>query len=206
MAHFHLKDSCDVKTLLFCLAFNLAFVAIEAIVGWKSNSAGLLSDAGHNLSDSFGLFLSFLAICIGRNQNAMNKSISQSITIANGLFLIIATILIMVESVEKIIFPQEVNSKAVIITSLIAIVVNAFTAWLLKRDYEQNINIKVAYFHAAIDMLVSVGVVISGIIVFFTKWYIIDSIVGLFVSFVIVYPLVKLFKDILNYGTNRKNA
>lgn len=112
----------------------------------------------------------------------------------------------MVESVEKIIFPQEVNSKAVIITSLIAIVVNAFTAWFLKRDYEQNINIKVAYFHAAIDMLVSVGVVISGIIVFFTKWYIIDSIVGLFVSFVIVYPLVKLFKDIFNYGTNRKNA
>ena len=79
MAHFHSHNHTEhsvntpVRILYICLAINLIFVATEAFVGWKSNSTGLLSDAGHNLSDALGLLLSLAAIYLNRSGNKTNQ-------------------------------------------------------------------------------------------------------------------------------------
>lgn len=203
MTHFHKTHQSlpfkgtSIKILCLCFVINIVFVVIETFWGWKSNSTALLSDAGHNLSDTLGLLLSLVALVLEKSRTDGRKSVAQYITLVNGLLLLTAVVIIIVESVEKIAFPQEFDTEIVILTSSIAIVINGFTFWLLKKNQRYNINIRAAYLHAATDMLVSVGVVTSGVVVFFTEWYIIDSILSLFVALVVAVPSTKLIKDAL---------
>lgn len=195
-SHHHGHDggpkNTPIRVLYFCLVLNLLFVAAEAWAGWRSNSTGLLSDAGHNLADVLGLLLSLIAIYMERAKGSINKKLSKYVTLTNGLLLIGAVSLIIFESIEKIVHPQQVHAETVIIVSVAAIVVNGFTAWLLMRGEKNDINIKAAYLHAASDMLVSVAVVISGIIISFTGWNIIDPALSLLVSLFIAVPALKL--------------
>ena len=198
MAHFHSHNHTEhsantsVRTLYICLAINLLFVAAEAFAGWKSNSTGLLSDAGHNLSDALGLLLSLAAIYLNRSGNKTNQTVSRYITLANGLLLLGAIALIVYESIDKIIHPQEINATAVIAVSSVAIFINGLTAWLLMKGQGDDINIKAAYLHAATDALVSVSVVISGIIISTTGWNMIDPLLSLAISIFIALPTIKL--------------
>ena len=198
MAHFHSHKHTEhsvnspVRILYICLAINLIFVAAEAFAGWKSNSTGLLSDAGHNLSDALGLLLSLAAIYLNRSGNRTNQAVSRYITLANGLLLLGAIALIVYESIDKIIHPQEINATAVIAVSSVAIFINGLTAWLLMKGQGDDINIKAAYLHAATDALVSVSVVISGIIISTTGWNMIDPLLSLAISIFIALPTIKL--------------
>lgn len=195
-SHHHGHDggpkNTPIRVLYLCLVVNLLFVAAEAWAGWRSNSTGLLSDAGHNLADVLGLLLSLIALYMNRAKGSINKKLSKYVTLTNGLLLIGTVSLIIFESIEKIVHPQQVHAETVIIVSVAAIVVNGFTAWLLMRGEKNDINIKAAYLHAASDMLVSVAVVISGIIISFTGWNIIDPALSLLVSFFIAVPALKI--------------
>ena len=209
MAHFHSHNHTEhsvntqVRILYICLAINLIFVAAEAFAGWKSNSTGLLSDAGHNLSDALGLLLSLAAIYLNRSGNRTNQTVSRYITLANGLLLLGAIALIVYESIDKIIHPQEINATAVIAVSSVAIFINGLTAWLLMKGQGDDINIKAAYLHAATDALVSVSVVISGIIISTTGWNMIDPLLSLAISIFIAFPTIKLIRTALKTIRNR---
>lgn len=209
MAHFHNHShnggvkNAPVRILYICLALNLLFVALEAFAGWRSNSAGLLSDAGHNLGDALGLLLSLFAIYMNSAGGIKSKSLSGYITLANGLLLSGAVVIVLFESVGKIMHPAEVDAGAVITVSATAIVVNGLTAWLLMKEEKNDINIKAAYLHAATDMLVSVSVVVSGIIISFTGWNMIDPVLSLAVSVFIAVPAIKLLIAALRNIINR---
>ena len=209
MAHFHSYKHTEhsvnapVRILFICLAINLIFVAAEVFAGWKCNSTGLLSDAGHNLSDALGLMLSLAAIYLNRAGNMVSQIVSRYITLANGLLLLGAIFLIVYESIDKIIHPQEINATAVIAVSSVAIFINGLTAWLLMKGQGDDINIKAAYLHAATDALVSVSVVISGIIISTTGWNMIDPLLSLAVSIFIALPAIKLIFTALKTIRNR---
>lgn len=190
--HHHETAGIPARVLVLAIVINVIFVATEAGMGWWSNSTGLLSDAGHNLSDVLGLILSLIAIGLESRARSSSKKISRYITLANGLLLMAAVVLILVESIEKIISPVEVNGTAVIVTSAIAIFINGFTAWLLMRGGSDNINIKAAFLHAATDMLVSVAVVVSGVIIRVSGWNLVDPLLSLIVTVIIAVPTVKL--------------
>ena len=190
--HHHETAGIPARVLVLAIVINVIFVATEAGMGWWSNSTGLLSDAGHNLSDVLGLILSLIAIGLESRARSSSKKISRYITLANGLLLMAAVVLILVESIEKIISPVEVNGTAVIVTSAIAIFINGFTAWLLMRGGSDNINIKAAFLHAATDMLVSVAVVVSGVIIRVSGWNLVDPLLSLIVTVIIAVPTIKL--------------
>lgn len=198
MAHHHSHNhtehsvSAHIGILYLCIAINIIFVAAEAFAGWRSNSAGLLSDAGHNLSDALGLLLSLIAIYMNRAKNKASQIASKYITLGNGLLLLVAIPLIIYESIDKIINPLLINTTTMISVSSVAILINGLTAWLLMKGQGNDINIKAAYLHAATDMLVSVCVVISGIIISVTGWNIIDPLFSLAVSIFIAFPTIKL--------------
>lgn len=190
--HHHEIVGVSARVLTIAIVINVCFVAAEAIVGWWSNSTGLLSDAGHNLSDVLGLVLSLFAIGLESHGKKSAHKISRYVSLANGLLLLAAVVLIVEESIGKIINPVDVNGTAVIITSAIAIFINGFTAWLLMKGNRDNINIKAAFLHAATDMLVSVAVVLSGVIIRVSGWNLADPLLSLIVSVVIAVPTVKL--------------
>lgn len=197
--HHHIQDvqSKNILVLWICIVINLLFVAIEAIIGWRSNSTGLLSDAGHNLSDVLGLILSLVAIYMARSASQSSHRVSLWITLANSLLLMFAVVIISVESVRKIFSPAEVDASAVVFVAAMGIVVNGVTVWLLMRDKGEDINIRAAYLHAASDALVSIGVVASGGLIYLTGINVIDPIVSIIITLVVAVPTIRLIASVL---------
>ncbi len=189
------------------MALNLAFVIVEAVAGIVGNSLGLLSDAGHNLSDVFSLLLAMLALKLASSHATKRftygrRKASVLISLLNAIILLVAVGAIMVESVEKFFSPTEVNGTLIIWTAAVGIVINGVTAWVLSRQQQHDINTRGAFLHMLADTLVSVGVVVSGIVIHYTGWTIVDPIIGLVIAVVILVSTWELLSESLRMSTD----
>ena len=190
MAHEHHAHNLQLsKMLIVCSVINLLYVVIEAGVGMAVSSAGLVSDAGHNLSDVATLLISLVAVNIATSKPEAAKGL----TIANAVLLLAAVALIAVEGISKLISPEPVQGTIVSLTAGIGIIINGVTAYLLMREQDRDINIKASFLHMLSDTLVSVGVLVSGLVIAKTGLYIIDPIVSLVIAAIILVPALRLF-------------
>ena len=188
------------KAFIWGIILNLGFVLAEFGAGFWFNSLGLLSDAGHNLSDVASLILAMLAfrlakVSANKKYTYGYKKSTVLVSLLNAIILIVAVVFIISESIEKLMNPQPVEGGAMAWVAGIGVFINAFTAWLFIKHKDNDLNVKGAYLHMAADALVSVGVVISGIVIMFTDWYIIDPIVGIVIALIIIYSTWGLLRD-----------
>ena len=179
------------KSYIIGIALNSFFVVIEFGAGFWYNSLGLMSDAGHNLSDVAALCLSLLAFRLTRVKTNENytygyKKSTVLVSLLNAVILLIAIGFILAESIQKFANPQPIEGKAIAYVAGIGVIVNALTAFLFMKDKDKDLNVKGAYLHMAADALVSIGVVASGIVISYTGWYIIDPIIGICIALVIL--------------------
>lgn len=207
MSHHHHEHTSSQATdkgmrriLIISISLNLLFVFIEAGVGIWKNSLSLLSDAGHNLSDVFSLALVLIGFYLARRAANSHytygyKKSTILISLLNALLLLVAVGIIIAESVHKLRSPMAIDGAAISWTAGIGILVNGITTLLLLRGQQNDLNIRGAFLHMAADTMVSVGVVISGIIIAFTGWYIIDPIISLVIALVILISTWELLHD-----------
>lgn len=184
------------------IVLNSAFVVLEVIAGLWSHSLSLLTDAGHNLSDVAGLALALLAfkltkVSANREYTYGYKRSTIIVSFFNALVLFIAVGFIGYEAVMRFIHPETIAGGTMAWVAFAGIGVNAVTAWLFVKDKDTDLNIKGAYLHMAVDAIVSFGVVISGLIIYFTHIYWIDSVVSLIVAIVILKGTWSLLSDSL---------
>lgn len=186
------------KAFVLGIILNGAFVIVEAVFGFMTDSLALLSDAGHNLGDVFSLLLSLIAFKLmtvqpnKRYTYGYRKS-SILISFLNACILLASVGIIIYESIQKLCHPVAMNGDTIAIVAAIGVLINAFSAWLFFKDKEKDLNIKGTYWHLAADALVSVGVVVSGLIMHYTQWYILDPIIGIMIALVILYSTWNLF-------------
>ena len=198
----HLVPASLNKIFIFCIALNLLFVVIEAGVGFIYNSLGLLSDAGHNLSDVFSLLLALVAFRMAKLHATHHftygyKKATILISLVNAVILLVAVGAILIESIYNLKHPVPVSGQAISWTAGIGILINGLTTWLLMRDRKKDLNVQGAFLHMMMDTLVSVGVVISGILISYTGWNWIDSIISLLIAAVILFSTFGLLKESL---------
>ena len=189
--HHHMMPTSMNGIFVFCIVLNLLFVGVEALVGWTQNSLSLLSDAGHNLSDVFSLVLVLIAFHLAKVQAKSHytyglKKSTVLISLVNALLLLAAIVGIVYESILKFTEPVDVNGVAVSWTAGIGILIIGLTVVLLMLGQKRDINVRGAFLHMVADTLVSVGVVVSGIIIAFTGWNVVDPIVSLIIAFIIL--------------------
>ena len=190
------------KAFIIGITLNIAFVIVEFGVGFYYNSLGLLSDAGHNLGDVASLVLAMLAFRLQKvhPNNRYTYGYKKStilVSLLNAVILLVAVGIIIAESVDKLFHPVSVDGSAIAWTAGVGVVINALTAWLFMKDKDKDLNVKGAYLHMAADALVSVGVVVSGIIITYTGWSIIDPIIGLGIAVIIIVSTWGLLHDSL---------
>jgi cobalt-zinc-cadmium efflux system protein len=188
------------RAFIIGIVLNLLFVGIEFFAGWYNNSMALISDAGHNLVDVFSLVLALMAFRMARvkSNDQMTYGYSKTTILAslvNAVFLFVAIGGIAWESFQRLIDPQVIRGEVTIIVASIGILINAITAFLFYRDKDKDLNIKGAYLHLMADALVSLGVVISGIVIVFTDWFIVDTIMSFIIIVVIFISTWSLFRD-----------
>lgn len=211
MSHSHNKhsDSHSHPPYTFNRAFalavglNLAFTIIEAIYAISANSMSLLADAGHNLGDVLGLLFSWGAYWLLTKKSSENFSYGYRRTtilaaIMNALILVGTSAIIGYESIFKLIHPAVVQESTVIIIATIGVLINASTALLFMRGRHDDLNIKGAYLHLAYDALISVGVVVTGVLILLSGWHLLDPIVGLLIVFAILAGTWGLLRDSVN--------
>jgi len=201
--HDHTPKITNLNTAFIVgIILNSAFVIAEVIAGLISHSLSLLTDAGHNLSDVAGLALALLAFKLTKvgSNNKYTYGYKRSTIIVsffNAVILFASVGVIAYEAVVRFINPEPISGSTMAFVALGGIFVNAITAYLFVKDKDKDLNVKSAYLHMAMDAIVSFGVVISGVIIYFTNYYWIDSVVSLIVGLIILRGTWSLLKDSL---------
>lgn len=205
--HTHAHHSGQLnRAFVAGIVLNLLFVVIEAGAGIYSNSLALLSDAGHNLSDVASLSMALLAFRLARVKTSETYTYGYQkttilVALANAVILLIAIGSIGWQAIHREFgndlqaYAEPVHSRVMIIVAAIGIVINSVTALLFFRDKEKDLNVKGAYLHLAADATISAGVVVSGIIILYTNWYWLDSVVSVLIMIVIFAGTWKLLKE-----------
>lgn len=202
--HYHhavVADNGKMRKILWAsIILNLLFVGVEAGVGLWQNSLSLLSDAGHNLSDVFSLVLVVVGLHLVQVHSNERytygyKKSTILISLANALLLLVAVGVIIAESIHKLRQPASIDGTVISWTAGIGILINGLTTFLLMRGQKDDLNIRGAFLHMAADTLVSIGVVISGIVITYTNWFIIDPIISIVIAIVILVSTWELLRD-----------
>ncbi|MEO5890246.1 MAG: cation diffusion facilitator family transporter [Ferruginibacter sp.] len=190
--HHHNVDPVNMnKAFVWGIALNLAFVIIEVIAGFYNHSLSLLSDAGHNLADVGSLALSLLAFQMLKKKATEKytygyRKTSILVALFNAVVLLISIGIIAYEGIRRLFDPQVVAGINVSIIAAIGIAINFLSARLFFKNKESDMNVKSAYLHLMADALVSLGIVIGGIIIYFTKWYWLDPVISIVIAVVIL--------------------
>jgi cobalt-zinc-cadmium efflux system protein len=119
------------------------------------------------------------------------------VALFNAVVLLVSIGAILVESVRRLFTPEKLPGLTIALVAGMGIVINFVSAIVLRRDKESDLNIKSAYMHLMADALVSLGLVIGGVIIYFTNWYRVDVILSLVVAVVILISTWRLLKDSL---------
>ncbi len=201
--HNHTVHAEDVNmAFVIGIILNFSFVIIEVIVGIAIHSLSLLSDAGHNLADVGMLALSLLAFRMMKIKSNERytygyKKTSVFVALLNSVILLISIGAIVYEAFHRLFTPEPLPGKTIAIVAGIGILVNGLSAMLFMKGKDKDLNVKSAYIHLLSDALVSLGIVIGGIIIIYTQWYILDSILSLIIAGVILISTWNLLRDSL---------
>lgn len=182
------------------ITLNTGFVLVEGVYGFLSGSMALVADAGHNLSDVLGLLIAWGAtILSGRSPSQRFtygfKSSSILAALMNAALLLIAIGAIAIEAIHRLIEPSPVQGGTVVIVAAIGIVINTATALLFLSGRKTDLNIRGAFLHMAADALVSLGVLISGVLIGATGLVWIDPVTSLLIVLVIAIGTWGLLKE-----------
>ncbi|WP_133136538.1 cation diffusion facilitator family transporter [Legionella rowbothamii] len=195
-SHSHGPVTYD-RAFLIAITANGLFVLLQIVFAYLSNSTSLLADAFHNLGDVLGLVLAWIATSLMKRAPTMKatyglKKISILSALANGILLVFTCGIIATEAMYKLFSPTEIQAVSVMIVAGIGIVINFSTALLFMRGSD-DLNIKSAYLHLFYDALISVGVVVAAVLIYFTGWLWLDPVVGLVIAFIILKGTWSLF-------------
>jgi cobalt-zinc-cadmium efflux system protein len=202
--HHHAPKVANLnRAFIIGIAMNAIYVVIELSAGFYYNSLSLISDAGHNLSDVAALALALFAFRLAKIKATDKftygyRKSTILVSLINSVVLFIAIGCIIWESVHRLQHPVEISGQPVAIVAGIGILINAVSAMLFFRDKENDLNVKGAYIHLVADAAVSLGVVISGILISAFQIYWLDMITSLVIVLVIFYSTWNLFKDSLS--------
>ncbi len=194
------KITTLTKAFVVGIVLNLMYVVIQIVIGLKINSLSLLSDAGHNFLDVAGLALSMLAFKLTKSKASEKytygyRKSSILISLLNAVLLLVSVAGIAYEAIFRFSQPQVLPPGNIIaIVAAIGIAINGISAFMFFKDKESDINVKGAFLHLLSDALVSFGIVMGGIIIYFTKIYWIDPLLSIIICIVIISSTWSLLK------------
>ncbi|MFO7935801.1 MAG: cation diffusion facilitator family transporter [Bacteroidales bacterium] len=199
----HHRRPVNVKNLLVATLLNFVITIAEFAGGILSNSLALLSDALHNLSDTFATFIAYLAIKIGKRDADMKKTFGYKrieilAALLNAVILIIMSIYLVREAYLRWQDPQPIKSMIMLVVGMIGLLANVFAVVILRKDSGKSINVKAAYVHLIGDSLSSVVVIIGGILIQLFEVYWIDPLITLLICIYLIREAFIILKESVN--------
>jgi cobalt-zinc-cadmium efflux system protein len=199
----HHHHPVNVKNLLAATFLNLVITVLEVAGGLLSGSLALLSDALHNLSDTFATFVAYMATVIGKREANQKKTFGYKrveilAALLNAVILIVMSAYLLKEAWERWNDPQEINSLIMLVVAMIGLLANLYAVIILKKDAHKSINVKAAYIHLIGDSLSSVVVIVGGVLIQIFKIYWIDPVITVLISIYIIRSGFLILKQSVN--------
>jgi cobalt-zinc-cadmium efflux system protein len=198
--HNHNHHQVEGKNLLFSIVLNSVITVAQIIGGILSGSLALISDALHNFSDVLSLVFSYIANKLSKKKASLNQTFGYKraeilTAFINAITLIIVALYLVFEATIRFFHPEVIKSSLVIWMSILGILINGFSALMLKKDADHNLNMKSAYIHLFSDMMASVAVLIGGILMKYYQVYWIDSLLTFAIAIYLIFIGLDLLRD-----------
>ncbi len=198
MSHHHHHHDNDTKNLKLVFWLNLGFAILELVGGLLSNSVAIISDALHDLGDSLAILLAWILAKLALHPRTKNysygwKRFSLVGALLNALILIGGSIFILTETIPRVLTPEPVASWLMIAMAIFGLAVNGFAVY--KMQAGKSMNEKVISLHLWEDVLGWAVVLIGAIVIYFTGWFVLDSLLAIGVSIYIIINAFKTLKE-----------
>lgn len=201
-SHSHSQgNNINKKRLILALIVIGSWMVVELIGGLWTGSLALLADAGHMFSDFFNLFIS-LAAMIAAGKAVTNKKTFGNhryeilAALFNGAALLVISIFIVSEAIQRAGTSQEILGGPMIIIAALGLFANILCLYILSSgEIKENLNMKGAFFHVIGDTLGSVGAIIAGLSIYFFNWYAVDLVLSAGIAVLIGIAGLKLCKE-----------
>jgi cobalt-zinc-cadmium efflux system protein len=198
----HLSGSSE-RAVFFGFLITFLYMLVEFLGGYLSGSLALTTDAIHMLADVGALLSAWAGFYFGRLPRSPRKTFGYQrfeilASLSNSFFLLILVVFVAYEALERLSRPVEIMAMPMFIVSLVGLAVNCLVFYVLNGGEREHLNIQGAILHVIGDLLGSVAAVLAAIVVYFTGWTPIDSILSIFACLLVLNSALKLFLGSLN--------
>ncbi|MBP7218683.1 MAG: cation transporter [Acinetobacter sp.] len=193
----------NARKLTIALILTSTFLVIEVIAGLITQSLALLSDAAHMFTDAAALAIALAAIQIAKRPADNKRTFGyQRFEILAALFnasmLFFVAMYILYEAYQRFTQPPEIQSIGMLVVASIGLVINLISMKILMSSATESLNMKGAYLEVLSDALGSLGVIIGAVIIYFTNWYWVDTIIAVAIGFWVLPRTWILLKQSIN--------
>jgi len=190
MEYQHTSDN-KRKVLLISIVLNFFITVFQALGGFIAGSLSLITDALHNLTDTFSLVTSFIALKLAGKKHTQSRTFGYKraqilAALLNASLLIIVSFFLFKEAVIRLVSPVAIKSSFVIIVASAGLIANSLCVFLLKNHSRDNINMRSAFFHLFSDALVSLAVIIGAVFMYLFHIFWIDSVLALVIGIYVI--------------------
>lgn len=201
-AHKHGGHGAHSQRRAISAAFFITagFMLVEAAGGLLTGSMALLSDSMHMMTDAAALGMSFFASKLSALRPDSSRTFGYRraevvAALANAMLLWILSGYMLREVYERFHHPVTVLSGPMLAVAVLGLLANLASAWLLHGHSDENINIRGAFLHVLSDLAGSVAAIIAGAIIYFSGWYLADTIVSLLIIGLILFSSTRLLLE-----------
>lgn len=201
--HHHHHGGGSERALLGALLLTTAFLIVEIVGGLLAGSLALLSDAAHMFTDTAALAIALAAIRIGRRPADSRRTFGyyrfEILAAAlNAVLLVGVAIYILVEAWQRLWQPAPIESNLMLWIAVAGLVVNLVGMRLLGGGKDSSLNVRGAYLELWSDMLGSVGVILGALVIRFTGWGWVDSLIAVGIGLWVLPRTWQLLRESLN--------
>lgn len=191
--HHHNNRQDSTSNIRVAFFLNLGFTIIEIIGGLWTNSIAIISDALHDLGDSFSLGLSWLLEKYSRKKKDEKYSYgyrrySLLSALINGLILILGSVYVLSQAIPRIFNPEQPNAKGMLFFAIGGVVINGIAALRVRKG--RSLNERIITLHLLDDILGWAAILVISIIMMFKNIPILDPILSIVITIYILYNVV----------------
>ena len=187
----------------YAIFLTAATLIAELAGGIWTNSLALLSDAAHVFLDLFALLLSLGAIKLASRPVSDTRTFGWHrmevfASFVNGSTVFLIAAIICYEALGRVVHPEEVKSLPMMLIAAIGLAMNLIAAGALHSHSHDDLNVRSAFLHMVGDAAASVGVIVGGIVMYFTNWYLLDALISVGIGFVIFWGSWRVVRESLH--------
>nr|Q9SI03.1 RecName: Full=Metal tolerance protein 12; Short=AtMTP12 [Arabidopsis thaliana]AAD32753.1 putative cation transport protein [Arabidopsis thaliana] len=196
----HILSEKKSRKIALFLLINTAYMVVEFVAGFMSNSLGLISDACHMLFDcaalAIGLYASYISRLPANHQYNYGRGRFEVLSgYVNAVFLVLVGALIVLESIERILDPQEISTNSLLVVSVGGLLVNIVGLIFFHEEHHHAHGGSGIFLHVLADTMGSVGVVISTLLIKYKGWLVADPASSIFISILIIASVIPLLRN-----------